>query len=517
MTGENEKEQRVMEPQESNGSSLFAKIIFAAAFAAVLIALLVHCIQYLGFAYTLDDGEGFVLNQAKMISEGHNPYPPIDSEPFIVTNYPPVFIGLLALLVKIFGVKLTLGRYISFFAGIGILWLVYLACNGGKLGRAGISGLIGTAILAASPVMYFWMPLCRVDIFANLLSLAAVYVAWRHAHSKRLYWSLPLLWAALYTRQSSVEGFIVIAVYLFLQRRRELVRYLMLYIAGAGALFVICYMIFGPEFFRHIVIYTKTQWYPQRLAATFEVVFKGMFLPTAIAIFAAWQLWKNRDARIWIYYFIVGFFMALLAGKVGSDQNYFLPMFIPQAIVTGIWAVEVLQSAIERRAKNGLLVLMAGLVLFMGFVIGDRELSFTPSKAEAYNGQQLIEIIRSFKGPVLVEDEGLTLLAGRDVIYNPFIMNELNKEGLWDQTPFVDSIKHAEYDLIVLRFNVFDRSSEDTAELGDMAGWDRFSPEMEEAIRENYVTDGMPLPMRRLWYFYTRKSEGAPKVRLVFE
>jgi hypothetical protein len=40
---------------------------------------------------------------------------------------------------------------------------------------------------------------------------------------------------------------------------------------------------------------------------------------------------------------------------------------------------------------------------------------------------------------------------------------------------------------------------------------------MEEAIRENYVTDGVPLPMRRLWYFYTRKSEGPPKVRLVFE
>ena len=517
MTGEMEKEQDATVASEGGGPSLFIRVIFVLAIIAAGLGLLIHCVQYLGFGYTLDDGEGFVLNQAKIISQGWSPYPPIDAKPFIVTNYPPLFITLLALLVKVFGVKLTLGRFVSFFSGIAILYLVYLACNGGKFNRAGISGFLGPALLAASPVMYFWMPLCRIDIFANFLSLAAVYAAWRYKDDKRLYRSLPLLWAALFTRQSSVEGLIVISIYLFLRRRHDFWRYLILYIAGAAVLSAICYIAFGPEFFRHVVIYTKTKWYAVRLIATFDVVFKGMFLPTAVAVFAAWQLRKNREASIWIYYFIVGFLMALLAGKVGSDQNYFLPIFIPQAIVTGIWAAEVLNSPGHWKAKNGLLMLISGLVLFMGFVIGDRVLSFTPSKAAAYNGQQLVEIIRSFKGPVLVEDEGLTLLAGREVIYNPFIMNELNKEGLWDQKPFVESIRNAEYELIVLRFNVFDKNHEDTAELGDMAGWDRFSPEMEEAIRENYVTDGVPLPMRRLWYFYTRKSEGPPKVRLVFE
>jgi len=517
MTGEIENDQGATESADSKGVSLFIRLLFVLALIAACLGLLIHCVQYLGFAYPLDDGEGFVLNQAKIISQGRSPYPPINIKPFIVTNYPPLFITLLALLVKVFGVKLTLGRYISFFSGLAILYLVYLACTGRRLKRTGISSFVGPGLLAASPVMYFWMPLCRIDIFANFLSLAAIYLAWRYKDSKRLYLSLPLLWAALYIRQSSVEGLIVISVYLFLQRRNEFWRYLLLYIAGAVVLSGVCFLVFGPEFFKHVVIYTRTKWYAVRLLATYEVIFKGMLLPTAIGIFAAWELRKNKESSIWVYYLIVGFLMTLLAGKVGSDQNYFLPMFIPQAIVIGIWAAEILNSPVQWKVKNGFLLLMAGLVLFMGFVIGDRELSFTPSKAVAYNGQQLVEIIRSFKGQVLVEDEGLTLLAGREVIYNPFIMNELNKEGLWDQTPFVESIRNAEYDLIVLRFNVFDKNNEDTAELGDMAGWDRFSPEMEQAVRENYVTDGTPLPMRRLWYFYTRKSEGAPKVKLVFE
>ena len=60
----------------------------------VTLGLLSHCLDYVSYEFPLDDGEGFVLNQAIMLSTGVNPYQPIDTPPYIVTNYPPVFIGI---------------------------------------------------------------------------------------------------------------------------------------------------------------------------------------------------------------------------------------------------------------------------------------------------------------------------------------------------------------------------------------------------------------------------------------
>lgn len=505
--------------------------LFFAISIIVAFILLKHCLSYLTFEMPLDDGEGFVLNQAKMISEGKSPYHPIDTPPFIVTNYPPVYIGILAILVKLFGIKLTLGRIISFIAGLGIIRLCFSASRQRDGKGALLPSLIAPALFAATPVVYFWMPLCRIDMFANFLSLAAIFVAWRFASRLGLYWSLPILWLALYTRQSAIEGFVVIAVMLFLQRRKELARFMVIYVAGALLIFMAFYLAYGPEFFRHLTTYTKTNWYFSRLIASYEIIFAGayfptaighfrtagMLLPTAIAVFASWRLWRDKDAQLWIIYFITGFLLTILVGKVGSAPNYFLPMFIPQAIIIGIWVSREYNSAnTPRGIKNALVAGMALLVAYMGFVINDRIGSFEPTEVSKSNGELLIQIVNSFEGPVFLEDEGLTLLAEREVIYTPFIMNELNKEGLWDQTMFLNTFQRAEYELIILRFDVFDRNLEDVPELGDWAGWDRFSPEMEEAIRRNYYLIGRPIEVRRSWYLYTRLV-GGPTVNLVFE
>ncbi len=498
-----------------------AWIAFVAISLAVVIALLSQCLSYATFNIPLDDGEGFVLNQALYLARGNNPYLPIDASPFIVTNYPPVFIGILALLVKLFGVKLTLGRIISIVSGLLILLIAYFASKPREGKRMVMPSLIAPALIAATPVMYFWFPLCRIDTFANLLSLAAVFFFLRYGERKGALIALPLLWLALYARQSSVEGFLVIAATLFFYHRKRFAAFVIQYFAGAAILFAICYAVFGAEFFRHIVTYTKTEWYLQRLTGTYQVIFKDMLLPTAIAIFASIRIWKQEESRAWVFYYIIGFLLSILIGKVGSAQNYMMPMFIPGAIITGRWVYgEYADASTGSRAKAALVGAMAILVAYMGFATGDRQFAFKPNPAALQNCGQLVEIINTFKGPVFIEDEGLTLLAGREVVYTPFIMNELNKEGIWDQTPFVESLRNADYDLIVLRFDIFDPNHEDVAGLGNMAGWDRFSPEMEQAIRENYehyINGGTPVYVRRFWYLYTRKSDHLPKLNLFYE
>ncbi len=505
---------------ESPNFALLRKVpwaLFLVVSIVVTLGLLGHCWDYVTYDFPLDDGEGFVLNQAMMLSEGENPYQPIDAPPFIVTNYPPVFIGILAVLVKFFGVKLTLGRILSTIAGLLILMICFLACRQRDVKGPLLPSLIAPALLASTPVIFFWMPLGRIDVFASFLSLTAVYIAWRYPTKAGMYWSLPILWLALYARQSAIEGFIVIAIMLYMQRRQDLLRFVILYLAGALLIFSALYLAYGSEFFKHIWTYTKTRWYFSRLTASYRIIFAEMLLPTAIAIFATWRLWKVKDALPWIIYFIFGFILTVLVGKVGSAQNYFLPMFIPQAILIGIWFTREYNSTETSPAlKNALTAGMALLVAYMGFAIGDRYLSFKPTDASRSNGELLVQIVNNFDGPVLIEDEGLTLMAGREVIYTPFIMNELNKEGLWSQAPFLETLQRADYELVILRFNVFDNHHDDTAELGDFAGWDRFSPEMEEAVRENYILAGEPIWVRRSWFLYTRRS-GGPSINLIFE
>jgi len=505
---------------ESHKSALLHNVLWALFLVVsivVTLGLLGHCWDYVTYEFPLDDGEGFVLNQAKMLSEGLNPYQSIDISPFIVTNYPPVFIGILAVLVKFFGIKLTLGRIVSAIAGLLILMICFLAGRRKDAKGPLLPSLIAPALLASTPVIFFWMPLGRIDVFANFLSLAAVYIAWRYPTKAGMYWSLPILWLALYTRQSAVEGFIVIAIMLYMQRRKDLARFVIIYLAGALLILLAFYLAYGPEFIKHITTYTKTRWYFSRLTASYRIIFAEMLLPMAIAIFATWRLWKVKDAAAWIAYFIIGFALTVLVGKVGSAQNYFLPMFIPQAILIGIWfTTEYNLTETSPGLKNALIAGMVLLVAYMGFAIGDRYLSFNPTDASRSNGELLIQIVNNFDGPVLIEDEGLTLMSGREVIYTPFIMNELNKEGLWDQAPFLETLERVDYELVILRFNVFDNNHEDTAELGDFAGWDRFSPEMEAAVRENYILAGEPIWVRRSWHLYTRRS-GGPSINLIFE
>jgi hypothetical protein len=90
------------------------------------------------------------------------------------------------------------------------------------------------------------------------------------------------------------------------------------------------------------------------------------------------------------------------------------------------------------------------------------------------------------------------------VLFNPFIMSEMSREGIWDQGPFVQSIENREYDLIMLRFIVGDPASDDRPGAGTYAGWDRFTESMEAAIEDNYEIDFdiSPIYMRRLWFIY---------------
>jgi len=487
------------------------------------LTLMQHLLIYVWFPYPLDDGEGFCLNQAVLVASGKPLYPPIDNFPYIVSNYPPVYPWFLSIFTDPNNVKFAPGRMIS------VISTLVIAFTAGGSVRAvtknTTAGWITGLMVLASPVMYFWGALLRVDIFATALGMVAFYIAVT-ARGSKIFWTLPFLIAAFYTRQSSVEVFVAIVAALSYFRengtpssnsRRNGILVAVIWIAGIIGFLLVMQAVTGGEFWKHTVTYTQTKFYPARAIGNMFFIVQQNALLFLAALIAIQATMSSNPRRIFGLFFIFSFFTAMLSGKVGSDMNYFLNLLIASSMLGGLLVADV--SGILTKEKNRgwlipVLLLIPAAMYQCGFLEGNRINSFNPGLDAANYGSRVVQVLESARGPVLAEDEGFSLLSDHDVIFNPFIMSELAREGIWDQTEFVESIERKEYEIIMLRFYIADPQHDDRPGVGGFAGWDRFTDEMELAILENYELDPDVLDlyrnferyMRRRWFIYRPKG-----------
>jgi hypothetical protein len=487
---------------------------------AVVLLLLEHSARYLLFPYPLDDGEGFCLNQAVRVALGLPLYPPLGPPPYIVTNYPPFSPLILGLLTDPESFRFATGRMVSVLSTV-VLCIAAAGCVHAATGDRR-AAWIAALMVAAGPVVYFWGALLRVDVLASALGLVGLWIAMR-ARGLRVLWSLPFLLAALYTRQSSIEAALAIILGLLMNTAPDernhprglpgALAFGVLWTAGAAAVLLLMQFLTGGEFWLHTVVYTRTQFYPERILSAADWILPSHALMFLIALFALPRAFSEPRRRMLAWFFIMSFGTSMLSGKVGSDLNYFLNLAVASACLCGCFAADCFTAVRDSPLRPtwilvALMLIPAGLAQ-SGLLEGDRGFSFTPRSEDYQAGFRIVDTLSRVNGPILSEDEGFCLLSGHQVVFNPFIMSELAREGLWDQSPFVHAIEDKVFDLIMLRFDVDDPSHDDRPGAGGHAGWDRFTPEMERAISENYEidTDISPIFMRRWWFIYRPRPE----------
>ena len=503
---------------ESPAIRTFFPLVASVGIAVVLL-LGEHSIRYLMFPYPLDDGEGFCLNQAALIASGKSLYPPINDLPWLVTNYPPVFPFLLSIFVDPENIRLVPGRFLSTIATI-VMCIATAGCVKAVTGDRR-AAWIAALTVASSSVVFFWGSLVRIDILATALGMVGLWIASANRGWWK-FWALPFVLAALFTRQSSVEVALAIAVGLFLTNkdqkepgagsRIKAIVFLMIWAAGI-ALIVLALQIWSHgEFWNHAVAYTRTRFFLERLVSNAQWIFQTHSLMLILAIIALPAAFADNRRRTIAAFFLASIGTAMLSGKVGSDLNYFLNLIAASGCLIGCFAADVIAAAKRTESRPAwvvpALILIPAMLFQSGLLTGFRALSFTPTGDDYSRGKMIVEILESTPGPILCEDEGFCLLSDHEVFFNPFIMSELAREGTWDQTPFVNSIRNKEFGIIMLRFNVYLDDHDDKPGVGGYAGWDRFTPEMEAAIRENYEPDRAVgrIYMRRDWHFYRPRS-----------
>ncbi len=445
--------------QSISALSIVSALLGVVVTVQVLIFFL-HAYQAILFPYQLDYGEGPILQIAREVAQGCPMYPPVDRPPYLIASYEPAYYLLSALGVKLFGVGFAFGRLLSclsvvataLFAGL-IVW---------DRTRHRFASFLTFGTILVMPHFMVWATLMRVDALALAF---AVMGFWLFTRGTR--WAgLPAFALGVFTRRTTVAGMGAVFVD-YLQRRglRPAAKTFALQLALIAALIGGGVIITHGGMYRQLALHTATSlgkaWSWQQLWSLLWVpgnpcplkLWPAYFALAFIA--AVWSAF-HREARVLLVWFFFAGVIFLTGGRIGSAHNYFMEPTAVGAMMFGMmWAAGSRKKGIGQIG----LMLMAG-ALMAQMVWTSQHLPETFSilqpRVDQVASRHVIELVKATDGPALVEDTGLTLLAGKDPPLMPFEFTMMARRGALDSEPVYRAVREGHYPLIVLRFNPFD-------------------------------------------------------------
>ena len=471
--------------KEKARKSGMRRVAFVAAVAFLLLAeglgallFLRHGWEALAFPYPLNYGEGPLLDQSVRLAQFQNIYrTDLAVAPYVVSNYPPLFMLAQVPFVWLFGPALWYGRLISLISVAAVALFVGLTLN--ALTRDRIASIAGGLIFPAMPYVVRWSALSRVDSLGLALSWAGLFVVARWPERRwSVFVSALLLVAAVYTRQTYVLA-APLAAFVWLaaqgQRRRALETAAIA--GGAGlVLFALLNILTGGGFFLNTVTANLNDFHWERVSLNALGAFVACPL-LLLGSFAFLLFTPRKGNRSWWLvgpYLLASIPSAVLVGKVGSDVNYLLELSAALGLATGAF---IAWQRKRPRLRIALIALLAVQVLALA------QSSRVPSGLQNYvieqRGEvaQLSRMVANANGPVLTDDYmGLLPLQGRSIYFQPFEMTQLYRDGDWDQRPLIKDLEEERFPMIMIWSPPFAREIKR----------DRWTTRMLEEIHDHY-------------------------------
>src|SRR5215208_7085011 len=395
-----------------------AKIMFFIFSGVALIICFFYQLLAVPQRYSLDYGEAPLVDHAMHLASGENIYrADLSTPPYTISNYPPLYIALLAIGAKLFGAAepFYFGRIISVLCmwavGIFLVLIVYGPT------RDRVAALSAGLVFLAFPFVVFWSPLLRVDMLALALSLGGLcLLIWRPVSSRALIGTALLLVAAIYTRQSyGLAGPLAAFVWLLIPDWRQALKIALL-VGGIGAvLFLILNALTQGGFFFNIVTANVNEFKLDLLKYNWDQLRKAALIPLCIAglsliLIPRWNpLWALAAP-----YLIGATLSALTIGKIGSNVNYLLEL----CVAVGLAAGTVIAWS---RAHLPFYSLRALFLLLLAFGIGrmirttlqDFTGDLRERRAATNELSQLEAFVAQTPGPILADEYmGMLTLQG---------------------------------------------------------------------------------------------------------
>jgi hypothetical protein len=423
------------------------------------------------FPYQLDYGEGTHLFYVKQWLAGRPIYRPIGSYPYITSNYAPLPFLLAMAVVPLLGTTYAAGRIWTLAAIVAVMAIV-LSWVRRATGRW-LPGFVAALAFVGSPYVYHWAPMFRVDLVGLALTVGGLYAVHRWLagpagdgaepvspgiRGRQRVWPLGLavvlFVAALYTKQSFVFAPAAALAYLFVTgKRRQAAVMAAAIVALGGGLFLAIDVLTGGSFWQSLVVANvNTFLWPEFLQQ--QADFFGTFV--ILGLLSAWYLVDKfvldytvplrQKIDLLDFYLPAALLSVLLAGKVGSWENYFFEALVALSLCAGLGLARLIRSrrSVVRLAAP---LLVLGQVALMWHTprVADRYIRLTRQSYE-----EMAPILASTPDPIFSEDMGLLVTYGKVLDYQSFEYSQLARVGRWDQAWELDQLRNRRRSLVIL-------------------------------------------------------------------
>lgn len=486
--------------------------------ACIAIGLgIFHTVVYTNFALHLaafpfdyDQGEGFELNDTVLLSQGQSPYRSNEIYPFYASNYPPIYHVLLIPFVWLFGPAYWYGRLLGFAATLITAGAIGYAVHRTVRLRP-VAVLAGLAYLSSNYIFHIG-PLFRQHItmvMFETLAIVCLAIALppRTGPADRVRWrplvaGLALLLVAGFTKQLAIATAAGFFLYFLIQRPRLAVLCGIGFAIVGGALFVLCNIVTGGQWWLNIITANVNGY----LAGQFAGLLR-QFLTLHGALFAlaaAYLLYELYLARLSAYsvWFVASAGSAVLSGKWGAGDSYFATMIAAMCVLAGLFtgrairgewptapsyltrAFGRLQAPLRRALAPAALLAFCiyGAAVFKmpldqpGFAtiadalnlrsntafpnfydsarwtVGYAKLGQIPTEADVAAGWQIVQAARRDPSrPILSEEAAFSFHAGKPVVTNPTQLLNLYNNNALDPSALVKMINDKAFSAVIFR------------------------------------------------------------------
>jgi hypothetical protein len=414
---------------------------------------------------------------AQILAGGRSYFVDLRDYPFLLGNYPPVFIGLTALAEVLFGPSLLAPRLLSLLATLGLLAVLFVLLRR-LLGNSWMA-LAFTALLVMPWFVTTWAALARVDMATIFLSFAGLAVVVRQGPTPRAWAALVLFWLAFFTKQNAVLAPAAVLIDLLLARDRRFLRALVAYAAPLAALFGALMLATRGAAWRPMVVWTAAADYEWgRMGESylqFAVLGSPLLAIVAAALVAAPRALLQGTGRLLLVYFLLNLAGLATIAKAGAAQCYFIEPWLATLPVAA-WALRALGERYRAlRPQWPVVLLAAATVSNYAYPSLDRlpQALRRPDRAREFF--TLTRLVRETPGPVLSENMSLLVVNRRPVLLDPWGMAMLARMGIFRPDRLVRDCEAGRFPLVVVEYRIrdipglgecLDRRYEPLADLG---------------------------------------------------
>jgi hypothetical protein len=444
--------------------ALLSTILVGFALLAQVPVFLRHAQVLVSYRYDLDQGEGYDVWAAWQFWQGQPLYTSNEHWPYFSTNYPPVYFALLGPLLGWLGLAIGVGRALA--ATATLLCALVIALAARAFARDALAAAFAGLLFLASTYVFHVGALARVNPLMCLLAVAGIACLARPS-GWRLPLGLALLVCAVFTKQTALDALLAAVVFLALRdwrlAGRALLGCALVGVLGVGLL----QWSSDGAFLLNTVTGNANPWDGWQ-ALDYMRNFVGLHLVVLVGAVLGLRLRRDTRPSIYAPFLAVSAIAALGAGKWGAGESYFLETLAAACIASA----PAIGYGLHHRAPLLRLLTCAALALqlILGahgptvqrlFGLPDRgfqaaTLGGQPTHMDTRAADMLVrEYVLKWDGPLLAEESGFLVAAGKPVVGNATQLRNLHAANAWDPAPLVHDLERHRFDFVILNGQLY--------------------------------------------------------------